>query len=123
MSKDVRDGSAVTEKPKMYFVCDGADDWWMCYGVLSNGFCFGQHLCSHPGYAASDLYHRRTERKDALKEVFGFQWEPGEGETIVVRSMADIPAWWASHEGLQAGLKPQYDQYAALLKAREAAAS
>jgi hypothetical protein len=103
------------EKLKMYFVCSGSDDWWTCYGVLSNGFCFGQHICSHPGFAPGDLYFNRDNRKRALLEVLGVD-ETIEAETIIVRTAADKPDWLDGHKALQEGLKPIYERYSALLK-------
>ena len=102
---------------KGYFVCDGKDDWWVCYGVLENGFCFGQHVCSHPGFAPGDLYTHRPERQAALKEVFGLSPDDIEWETITVSSKDDVPVWWDEHGKLQDGLKDQYDRYHALLEA------
>jgi hypothetical protein len=105
------------EKPKMYFVCEFQNaDWYSCTGVLSNGFAFGGHVCSHPGYAPGDLYFTRKNRIDALKEIFGFEWDRSETETIVVRSKADIPEWWMIHAELQEGLKEQYERYDSILK-------
>lgn len=100
------------EKPKMYFVCSYVrEQWWSCYGVLSNGFCFGQHVCSHPIYAENDLYFQRQERIDALHNLFGFEWSKEEVETITVQSKKDIPEWWESQKELQDGLQPQYEKY------------
>ena len=65
---------------KMFFVCDGDRDWWTCFGVLSNGFCFGQHICSSPIFAPGDLYFRRSERIEGLKEIFNIN-----PETVEVR--------------------------------------
>lgn len=100
----------------MFFVCDGARDWWNCYGVLSNGFCFGQHICSDPGFAPGDLYFGRAERVAALRELFGVDPETIECQTIVVRTLADKPEWWDGQKALQDGLAPQYERYSALLK-------
>src|SRR5271169_6379923 len=104
-------------KPKMYFVSENrGPEWFMSYGVLSNGFCFGQHICSHPGFAPGDLYFNRLKRRTALKDIFGHEWTPDETELIVVNSLADKPEWWDSHEALQEGLKADYNKYAELMK-------
>lgn len=101
---------------KMYFVCEEQmPQWFVCYGILSNGFCFGQHICSHPSFAPSDLYYTRGNRIDALKKLFAIDKETIESETIVVRSKSDIPVWWEEHTKLQDSLAPAYAQYKELV--------
>jgi hypothetical protein len=100
----------------MYFFCSNdGPEWFNSYGVLDNGFCFGQHLCSSPGYAPGDLYFRRKERISALKELFGIDPETIKPELIVINSKADIPAWWDEQEKMHDGLKEQYEKYSELL--------
>lgn len=101
---------------KMYFLCDGNADWWVCHGFLDNGFYFGQHVCSHPCFAPDDLYFRRQERVSALKEIFGI--DPDQmrisAETIIIRSKDQIPDW-VNNEETQKALEPQYEKYKELL--------
>jgi hypothetical protein len=109
---------------KMYFVCeDRGPQWFYSYGILSNGFCFGEHLCSHPDFAPGDLYFRRKERIAALREMFGLdpdtlQTEGSLPEMFVIKTKADIPEWWgrlANTKEVQDELKPLYERYRALL--------
>jgi hypothetical protein len=100
---------------KIYFVCDGRPDWYSCWGVLENGFVFGQHVCSHPFYAPNDLYFRRDKRVAALRTLFGITPGTVEPETIVVASKADIPAWWGGLEEKQRELEHEYARYRDLL--------
>lgn len=100
---------------KGYFVCDGNRDWWSCWGVLENGFCFGQHVCSHPNFAPGDLYYGRPERIAALKEVFGVGKDDLTFELIVVRSKEDVPTWWNDHALIQDKLAAEYEKYSACL--------
>lgn len=103
---------------KMYFVCENqGPGWFYSYGILDNGFCFGQHVCSHPDFARGDLYFTRINRIAALRELFGVDPKTIETETIVVNSKADIPSWWAEHDKLQESLSPIYDKYNLLIKA------
>lgn len=90
--------------------------WFYCVGVLSNGFHFGEHLCSAPGYAPGDLYFNRKERQRALEELFGFTWNSLETETVVVNSKADIPLWWDGLGPMQDRLKEDYDKYSKRIK-------
>jgi len=107
---------------KIYYVCEnGGPEWFNSYGVLENGFCFGQHLCSHPNYAPGDLLLRRKNRLAALKEIFGVEPTDDNQEIIVVNSVADIPEWWNSHEALQEVLKPQYERYAKMVEDKASA--
>lgn len=104
---------------KMYFVCSGRDDWWTCFGVLNNGFVFGSHVCSHPGFAKGDLYFTRSERIAALKEIFGIDETTIDHETLVVNRKSEEPSWWegtVNNKELQESFKPQYDRYRELLK-------
>lgn len=102
---------------KVFFVCDGSGDWWSCHGVLSNGFYFAQHLCSHPGFAPGDLLYTRSERLSALKELFGVTKET-ESETVVVRNKNEIPAFWdalVTNEDVQRDLATFYERYKKML--------
>lgn len=101
------------EKLKMYIVCENrGPQWFYCYGFLSNGFCFGQHLCSHPSYAFGDLYAGREKRKITLKKLFGVDYSDlPEIETTIVNSKDDVPKWWNEFSEKQESLKPFYDQY------------
>ncbi len=101
---------------KMYFICeDQGPQWFYSYGVLDNGFCFGEHVCSHPNFAPSDLYFRRKERISALQQLFDINPETIETETIIVKVKTDIPKWWDGHAALQDGLKTKYNEYKQLL--------
>lgn len=101
---------------KGYYVCSYGDpQWWTCYGVLENGFCFGQHLCTHPDFAPGDLFERRPERQKALEKVFGLSPSDIDFKLIVVKSNADIPTWWDEHDKLQDALKPAYEHYGEIL--------
>lgn len=107
---------------KMYFVCSGPPNWLTCYGVLENGFVFGSHLCSHPGFAPGDLYFQRPDRIEGLKQVFGIDPTAVDAETIVVTSQEEVPDWWetkADNHDVQLSLKPQYDLYRAILDKSE----
>ncbi len=101
---------------QLYIVCEhrGTDNF-CCYGILSNGFCFGTHLCSHPSFAPSDLYYRRTERISALESLFGVRFDQGDYIMHVIESKADIPEWWDAQAELQEGLKVKYEEYKTLL--------
>ena len=106
---------------KMYFLCDNqGPQWFVCYGVLENGFVFGSHLCSHPVYAPSDLYFGRKHRIEALKEIFGVRFERDSElcETVVVNSAADVPEWWtlSQKDEVQNQLEPKYELYNQLVK-------
>lgn len=82
---------------KMYFLCEEHQPaWWICNAVLENGFYFGQHVCSSPGFAPGDLYFGRPERIAALEEMFGKRWQPAETETVIIRDKSDIPAAWTA---------------------------
>lgn len=100
---------------KIYFVCDGADDWWVCHGVLENGFYFGQHACSHPCFAPSDLYFQRPNRISALKELFGITPDSVIPETIVIKSKDDIPVWWGAIEEGHTKFSAEYKKYKELV--------
>ncbi len=103
---------------KMYFVCEyRGPEWWLCDGILENGFAFGQHLCSHPGFAAGDLYFTRKERIAAIKELFNLDEEYFRGNSvhIIVKSAEDIPSWWVAAMKKQDELKPLYEKYRALV--------
>lgn len=99
-------------KMKIYYVCEYImPDWYYCYGVLDNGFCFGQHVCSHPCFAPEDLLLGRKNRIKSLKEIFDLDMSECEQETIVVKSKEDVPSWWEEHSKLQDSLKPMYEKY------------
>ena len=103
---------------KIYFICDGARDWWICHGVLSNGFYFGQHICSHPHYAQGDLLFGRKDRLSALGDLFGVLPGVTEYETIILTSKDDIPTFWSElvdNPDVQKELEPQYQRYKELL--------
>lgn len=105
-----------------YYVCAYAGpQWWYCYGMLDNGFCFGQHVCSDPGFAPGDLLQGRRGRKLALAAVFP-ELPDVEFSTVEVRGKADLPPWWeslANSKEVQAELKPFYDKYAKELEAQK----
>lgn len=103
-------------KPTMYFLCKYIErEWWACDGILSNGFLFGGHVCSHPNFAPNDLYFGRNERIEALKAIFGFEWSKEECELVIVNSPAEMPKWYMPMVELQAGLKDTYERYDKLL--------
>lgn len=62
---------------RILFVClkignlPGGSPNYFCEGLLSNGFVFGSHICSHPSFAPQDLYYNRPHVKSALEELFG----------------------------------------------------
>lgn len=100
---------------KIYFLCEESDpQWWVCHGFLSNGFCFGQHVCSNPCFAAHDLLTGRLDRKAALKEIFDIS-EPFETETIIIRTGSDLPAFFKESDAMQPKLKEAYEKYHAML--------
>lgn len=106
------------ETPKMYFICEErGHQWWVCYGFLDTGFCFGEHICSHPGFAPSDLYFGRLERVLAMKELFGREWLKEEASTIVIRKPSDIPQWFkdTNTEESAATRLPLYEKYTEIL--------
>lgn len=103
---------------KIFFMCDGSRNWWTCHGFLSNGFYFGQHICSHPHFAPGDLLFTRKDRLAALSELFGVLPGVTEHETVVLRSKEDIPLAWSEmveNESVQTSLKPEYEKYKAML--------
>ena len=103
---------------KMFFLCDyQGPQLWVCYGVLENGFCFGQHICSHPAYAPGDLYFWRKERVEALEKIWGIKPEAAKDncETIQVRSKEDVPQWFHDTQKQQDELKSHYDEYESLV--------
>lgn len=103
---------------KTYFLCDyQGPQWWVCYGVLENGFCFGQHICSHPNYAPGDLYFTRKERVEALEKVWGITYDKVKDnwELVEVRSKEDVPEWFTETQKHQDNLKDKYEQYEALV--------
>ncbi len=106
---------------KMYFICSGEKDWWSCHGVLSNGFFFGQHICSHPNFSPGDLYSNRTNRKNALKELFGIDEDTVERELIVVNKREDLPIeiLEADTEDRQKDLAPLYEKYDQLVGGKQ----
>lgn len=54
---------------------DGSSDgWYHCQLLLENGWPIYAHLCSHPGFAAGDLWERRTERQEDWRRA-GLQLE------------------------------------------------
>lgn len=111
------------ETLKIYFVCryDGPQ-WWYCFGLLSNGFKFGEHLCSDPGFAPQDLYFRCKPRIEALRQVFGVNPQTIEWELLSIKTKEDVPEWWeklANTQSVQDELAPFYDKYCALLKELE----
>lgn len=98
---------------KMYFLCEGSQDWWTCTGILDNGFQFGGHVCSHPNYAPSDLYLGRKNRIKALKELFDIDPETVEKHLVVIKSKEDIPAFYYETDTAEVHekLKPLYEKY------------
>lgn len=103
---------------KMYFICeDRGPQWWVSYGFLENGFCFGQHVCSHPSYAPGDLYFTRKERIEALEKLWGVSAEEAKNncETVLVRNAEDVPDWFKEAQKKQDDLKGKYEEYEALV--------
>ena len=103
---------------KLYCVCEHhGPDWWTCYGVLSNGFNIGNHLCSHPNFSPGDLYGSRPERKKALMEIFEIEPDTLSIDILKIRSKEDIPEWWdrTNKDEFQAQFKDQYKRYAEIL--------
>lgn len=111
----------------MYFICEERGrEWWVCDGFLENGFCFGQHICSNPGFAPGDLFYTRVDRKYALKQMFnlkqssiGDDYQNGLWETFEIRSKADVPQLYHNFITMQEGLKPQYEIYKDLIEKYE----
>jgi len=105
---------------KMYLVCRyDQPSWYYCFGLLSNGFCFGEHVCSDPGFAPNDLYFNRKERIDGLQEIFSIDPKIIKPETIVVKSSADKPEWWeelCNTQSVQDKLKNEYKKYKEFLE-------
>ncbi len=101
---------------KIYYICEEAGpEWWVCSGVLSNGFCFGQHICSNQFFAPHDLLLQRKKRLNALKQLFDLEPTSENQETIVVRTLEDIPSWWKDLEEKQESLRPIYKEYEELI--------
>lgn len=101
---------------KIYYVAENrGPQWFYSYGVLSNGFCFGQHICSHPDFAPGDLLLNRSDRKEALKKIFDIEPTEDNQELFVVNTKKDIPSWWMEQEKLQDSLKEKYEEYTKLL--------
>lgn len=100
---------------KGYFLCfhDGPE-WWYCQGLLENGFCFGEHVCSHPGFAPGDLLMHRKDRLAALRLIFP-EADPTTFELVQVKTKDDLPDWYKATEKTQDALKPMYAEYARLL--------
>ncbi len=93
---------------------------WHCFGVLSNGFIFGEHLCSTSGWAPNDLYFGRPERQVALNETFGLTVEQvqKQNKIIQVASKADVPIWWAKigTKEAQSKLSAKYKKFDEIVK-------
>lgn len=97
---------------KVYFVCDfEMANNYKCYGLLDNGFCFGEHVCSSPSFAPGDLYFDKPAIQEALKQVW--QVDPAEvkanSETLVIHQPEEVPRWLVDLNAQNAG--PQQSQY------------
>jgi hypothetical protein len=77
----------------IYILYEGQPNWYTANGFLSNGFFFGQHLCSHPCFMKGDLYLDRTNRIDALKKMFNVYPNNVEFVMIEVKRKEDIPGF------------------------------
>jgi hypothetical protein len=111
----------MSEIPKVYIVCVAEPSKseahpgtaWRCFGILSNGFYFGQHLCSDPSYALGDLYAHRQKRIDALRALFGIDPRTVVWKRYTCESEADLPHWWEANGDpvVQEALQSKYREY------------
>lgn len=103
--------------PKLYVVCmKESEGAYRCFGILSNGFYFGQHLCSDPSYALNDLYGHRPNRIEALHKLFGIEPATVVWKLYTCESEDDLPQWWGPNgePEIQGPLKAKYDEYSKL---------
>ena len=102
---------------KLTILCEMVmPQWWACHGFLENGFNIGQHICSHPTYAPSDLWSGRPERQKAVKEIFG-DFEVTKIEVITVESLDDVPVPLRYQP--EDKFKDEYARYGAILKGKQ----
>lgn len=111
----------------MYFVCIKMHEGelfpgdYQCRGVLDNGFEFGTHICSEPGFAPSDLYFNRQPRIEALKELFGITIEHArEHSAVFIPQPQDpLPDWFEklNDPEIQKSLEQYYLKYSQLVNA------
>ena len=57
------------DKLKAYIVYGGSHQWYTCTLIAENGWAIAQHICSHPNFAAGDLWFSRPERAEAMKKI------------------------------------------------------